>query len=142
VEIVTDYSGSKACCRLKQHCMCAGGFCYRLYAKLGYLQCPWQSLALLAPGIAKLYYVNGGNSDTAMCAGLIDMPGARRQWLVGSTLNASITCDIQCATKPRWNIPAGATTEFDTVSAGASNVYRAADGADATVVPLDYFAVK
>jgi hypothetical protein len=76
-------------------------------------------------------FVNGGSQSFAMCAGLIDFPQARglgQQWLVGQTTSFQTICTIQCATTPCWNLPPGASREFDFVFAGASNSFTAADG--------------
>lgn len=72
-------------------------------------------------------YVNGGSDAHALCAGLIDMPGVGEQWLVGHTLSDHSMCYIQCATTPCWNLPAGASYEYDWVYAGADLTYTDAN---------------
>lgn len=72
--------------------------------------------------------VNGGSSSFEMCAGLIDLPGLGQQWLVGRTQTGQLTCTIQCATEPCWNLPPGASREEDFVFAFALNSYTDASG--------------
>jgi hypothetical protein len=79
--------------------------------------------------------VNSGDEGAgwAMCAGLIDMPGLGQWWLVGRQFYIGLgACNVACATKPCWKVPPGAKTEFDTVDAGTTNVYTAADGSTQT----------
>lgn len=86
--------------------------------------------------------VNSGDEGAgwAMCAGLIDMPGLGQQWLVGREFKVFHACNIGCVTKPCWVVPVGAKTEFDTLYAGRTNVYKAADGS--TQMQTDAFPMK
>lgn len=74
-------------------------------------------------------HVSGGSKMdmSAMCAGLLDMPGVGQQWLVGSTAASLRQCQISCATSPCWKLPVGATREYDWVTAGTYTSYKALD---------------
>lgn len=63
-----------------------------------------------------------------LCAGLIDMPGLGRQWVAGGTLGMQALCHIKCPTSPCWNLPPGASYDFESVTAGSVLAYKSADG--------------